>query len=122
AEGEHTDAGHQDYGRTCVAHLGRIGQSMLRVVLAVLLAVGLERRVDERGELLCIALWIPVDVHGADLGADEVVGTAGAEVRELLRLLGVGELEHVWSVGKAADPALLAADRAAQVGKYLLGD
>src|ERR1700729_3522951 len=62
-----------------------------------------------------MAARVPVDVHGADLGADEVVGATGAKVCELLRLLRVDELEDVGRVGETADPALLAADGAADV-------
>ena len=45
-----------------------------------------------------------------------MVGAAGAEVRELLCLRGVYELEDLREVGKASDPALLARDDSAQIG------
>ena len=59
---------------------------MLCVVVGVLGAIGFERRVEERGKLGGLVCGVPVDEQGADLGADEVVGAAGAEVRELLGL------------------------------------
>ena len=111
AEAEHADAGDEDDGRAGVAHGGRVGQGVCFVVVGVLGAVGLEGCVDRALESSRgVACGVPVDEHRADLGADEVVGAAGAEVRELLRLRGVDEVEHVGRVGEAADPALLAAD------------
>ena len=99
--------------RTC----GRVLEGVLLVVLGVFGAVGFERGVDELLELRGIAGGIPLDEHGADLGADEVVGAAGAEVRELLRrCCELTKLEDVGSIGEAADPALLAGDGAAETG------
>ncbi len=101
AEREHADAGDQNDGWAGVALLGRFGQRVLRVVLGVLGAIGLERGVDERGEFGGLVGWVPVDEQRADLGADEVVRAAGAEVCELLSLGGVNELENLRRVSVA---------------------
>ena len=55
----------------------------------------------------------------ANLGADEVVRATGAEVGEIFCVRGVDELEHVWRVAEAGDPAVLRTDAAAEIGRNL---
>ena len=64
----------------------------------------------------------PGNEHGADLGADEVIGATGSEKSEIFGLLGVDKLEHVGRVGEAGDDAAMCADVAAQDGGNLDGD
>src|SRR5215469_15978160 len=88
---------------------------MLLVVVGVLRAVCLQSGVKECGKLRGIALGIPWHEQRADLRADEVIGAACAEVRELFGLAGVHELKDLRRVSIGADEPLLPRDGAAQV-------
>ncbi|MGC3992448.1 MAG: hypothetical protein QM796_22660 [Chthoniobacteraceae bacterium] len=118
APGDQTEAGDEDDGRVRIAHGGRVGVLAGLIIGGVVLAV-LDEAVGE--ELLerreVAALRVPIDVEGLDLGAEEVVGAAGAELGEAGGVLRVDEAEDLLVVLHGADEALELADLAAEPGE-----
>ncbi len=81
------------------------------VILAIRSEAGGELLL-ERGDVL--GLRVPVHVEGLDLGAQEVVGAAGAEFGEAGGVLGIDEAEDLLVVLHGADEALLLGDLSAE--------
>ena len=95
APGDHADSRNQNHRRIRIAHGGRVGALarlvVRRVILAVLLQAGGQLGL-ERGHVF--GLRIPLDVERLDFGAQEVVGTGGAELRQARRIVAVDEAQN----------------------------
>ena len=121
AEGEHAESGDEKDRRAGVAHGGRGGLDMLLVVSGIFGAVVGEGGVNlllQRGE---IVTGFGGDKERTDLGANEVVGAAGAEMGERGGVFGIDEAEDFRQVAVAGDEALLLRDAAAEKREQIGG-
>ena len=103
-ERDHADAGHQiDHG-IGIAHLRRARTLAALVVAGVALAIGLDRGLHARDELLDrLARRIEGQHQRPDLGAQEVIGARSAERREAGELFAADEFEHGFAVVEVTD-------------------
>ena len=115
AEREHPDPRHEDDGRRGAPHRGGVRRGVPVVVGAVLLAVLRLQLKQPRADLLERSVRCGVEEQRAHLGAQEVVGTAGPEVHQVVRLRAGEEVEHHVAVGVVADLTAVAGGDSAQV-------
>ena len=94
AEAEHPDARHEHDQRVCPADGRRVLGRVAVVVALVVLAVGLVQLLEPGSHLFRTRGAGEVEHHRLDLGAQEVVGAAGAELGQARVLGGGEEVEH----------------------------
>ena len=82
SETEHADARNQNYGGIGIAHGRGIRLRERLVIFRVLLAVILQRGFDLLAQSLHTPGRLPGNKQRPDFGADEMVGTAGAQMRQ----------------------------------------
>ena len=121
AVAEHADAGHEHDERVGAADRGGVLHGVLLVVRGVVGAVGLVQLLQSRELLLDRGVRGQVEQHRLDLGAQEVVGAAGAQRGELRSVRRREELEHAGVVGEVADHGLVVRGEAADRGRQSRG-
>ena len=67
-------------------------------------------------------LRIPRHKQRTNLGADEVVGTAGAQVRQLRGFLRIDEAQHFRKIAETADQSPISGNPPAQEWKNIYGE
>ena len=118
APGNHAQSGNEDDGGVRIAHGGRVVAFAGVVIGGVVLAVLLDPLGEKRAQTLEISrLRIPIHIEGLDLGAEEMVGAAGAQLGETRCVGAVHESQDSLILLDRADEALLLADLAAEPWK-----
>ena len=115
AEPEQPEAGDDHDRRIGVAQRRRVRLGVRLVVRLVVLAVVDEPLADLLLQRRESRLRLPGDVQRRDAGAKEVIGTAGAQLAELLRPLRIGESERIVAAVEVRDDAAVRGHGAAQV-------
>src|SRR6185369_4443554 len=117
SETEHTDARNKNYGGIRIAHGRGIRLRERVVIFRVLLAIILQCGFDLLAQSLHIPGRLPGDKQRPDLGADKVVGTAGAEMRQRLGVRRIYEAQDFRQIAEVADQAPGAGDSSPQERK-----
>ena len=105
SETEHADARNQNHGGIGIAHGRRIGLRKRLVILGIFLAVILQRGINLFAQSLHARGRLPGNKQWPNLGADKVVGTTGAQMRQLLGLRRIHKAQDFRQIAEVADQA-----------------
>ena len=98
---------------------GESGCANELVIFRVLLAVILQRGIDLLAQSLHTLGRLPGNKQRPDLGADKMVGTAGAQMRQRFGLRRIHEAQDFRQIAEVADQAPGARDPSAQERKNI---